>query len=431
MKITDKVFRKEEETTTAPSPAIAGMLDALENFGGGPGATTELKEDLGIKDPPKVAGEKETTQTTTETNNTPAEDINANLGKEEVKETTTETSVEKSIENITEKKPSETTTQETSTEETTQPVQIKSEMFEGGVLDLGVESKTEKKKYPEEITKFIDSEYGFKSPEELKAKLSEYTDSASTIQELTDKLKGNDEIFKRLPTELANSMSAFFNGEKDWKSHVTNDGIDFAREAGSFQDKELVEAFFPGQFTSDDWEEFNDKEGDVNTKRAIEIVKQTALDKFQAKQNQINTYQSGIVENQTKTAELVNNSIGQTISNLPSQMKGLKESYVKSIESKIRNGEILNLYYNQDGTLKPDAAHRFILAQDGSNLIEQYANLHKVQAKNEATQEILDRTANTPDTTKGGSSTATADTRTEVQKRIDGMEERFIRKPIF
>ena len=61
-------------------------------------------------------------------------------------------------------------------------------------------------------------------------------------------------------------------------------------------------------------------------------------------------------------------------------MSGLSESYVKSIESKIRNNEIMSLFYDENGSLKSDAAHRLILAQDGNDLIEKYSKLYKTQA---------------------------------------------------
>lgn len=416
MKRTDIVFRNAEDQPTGDQK-FAGVMDALQNFGGGSGAVEELKKDLNITESsiPTETQIEQTTATAESANS--VESVNAMLGRTEETVTPVVEETAPVVENA--------ATEEVKPDVTSEAPKIESEIFEGGALNLGQEKK-ETKEYSEDITKFVSSEFGVESPAELKTKLEEYNTLSSQVEELNSKLEGNNRIFEQMPKELYNAMVAFFNKDGDWKSKISNDGIDYMKDLNDFNTKDLVDTFFPGQFSAEDWEEYNDPDGDPNIKRAIDLAKNTSSDKYLVKQNDITSYQANVQAQQQQKTELMNNSIAMTMNNLPSQMQGLSESYVKSVESKIRNNEILGLFYNQDGTLKPDAAHRFVMAQDGSNLLDQYANLYEVQAKNKATQELLDRTADTPDRTQGGSSTPVTDNRTKVEKVAQGLEERFL-----
>ena len=424
----DRTYRNTEETSTS-TPKLEGALAALENFGGGKAATEEIRRELNITDTPPAAPASTEPATT--------KDINADLGQ------AAPASAEPATPAATTGEPPATTpTEATTTAVTTDGVttgeeaksvetlKIESAMFEGGALDLGVKNPKDKTEYTEDVTKFI-TDSGYESPEALRAVLDEHATYATQVTELTNQVEGNNQIFQQMPKEMYNAMTAFFNGDKAWKNHVTNDGVDYAKDVTSYNTKDMVDTFFPGEFSKEDWEEFGDVDGDVNIKKAINIAYTNASGKFEAKQNEITTYQSGVAQKQSDSRIFIDKSIGSTIGNLSNQMKGLSDPYVKSIESKIRNNEIMSLFYEKDGSLKQDAAHRFILAQDGNDLIEKYQKLYEVRAQNIATQDILDRTPSTPDTTQGGSSTAKAETKSTIQQGIEALESRFNKKNTF
>ena len=417
----DRTYRNTEETSTS-NPTLEGRLAALDNFSGGNSASEDVRKGLNITDTPPPAPAPAAPATT--------ESVNADLGSAPAPgttsgETTTPAVLEASA--TPEETPGTTSGEEAKPADT---LKIESDMFDGGALDLGVKDIKDKTEYSEDVTKFM-SDFGYESPEALKAVLDEHATYATQITELNNKVEGNDQIFKQMPKEMYNAVTAYFNGDKDWKNHVTDDGVDYAKDVTSYNTKDMVDTFFPGEFSKEDWEEFNDVDGDVNIKKAINIAYKDASGKFETKQNEITTYQSGVAQSQSEARTLVDNSIGSTISNLSTQMKGLSDPYVKSIESKIRNSEIMSLFYEKDGSLKSDAAHRFILAQDGNDLIEKYKNLYTVQAQNKATQDILDRSPSTPDKTQGGSSTTKTEAKSPVQQGLDALDARFNKKSTF
>ena len=403
----DRTYRKTEEIS-ASNPTLEGRLSALENFGGGKSVVDEIREELGAPEPvvSEVAETAPVSDSTT---------INASLegGLDATAEETLSTEA-----SVTEPAASEST-----------GLKIESNIFENGALDLGGE-KPEAKNYSEDVNSFV-TEFGFESASDFESKLKEYRETSAQVGELKDKVENNDKLFAQMPKDMYNSVVAFFNNEEDWRKHVSDKGIDYTQDFNSISKEEILNTFFPNEFSADDWEEYNDEDGDTNVKKAIDIALRNASGEFESKKNEIMSYQSEVSNRQAKSMESIGNSINNTLKNLPSQMQGLSESYVKSIESKIRNNEILSLFYEQDGTLKPDAAHRLILAQDGSNLLEQYSNLYKVQAKNEATQEILDRSSDAPNKTQGGSSTASGAGKSAVQQNIDRMTETFVKKQTF
>lgn len=431
----DRTYRRTEEIATS-NPTLEARLAALDNFSGGKGASEEIRAELNITNTPPAAPSQEAATT---------ENINGDLGATPATEVPAGTPPA-STEAATEITPGETTTpaaaEASATGETTPgttsgeetntptPLVIESEIFDGGVLNLGDKEVKDKTEYSADVTKFM-SDFGYESPEALKAVLDEHATYSNEIKELNTKIAGNDEIFKQMPKEMYNAVTAYFNGDKDWKNHVNDDSVDYAKDVASYNTKDMVDSFFPGEFTKEDWEEFNDVDGDVNIKKAINIAYKDASGKFELKQNEITNYQSGLAQQQADSRLVVDNSIGSTIGNLSTQMKGLSEPYVSSIESKIRNNEIMSLFYEKDGSLKQDAAHRFILAQDGNDLIEKYKKLYTVQAHNKATQEILDRSPSTPDKTQGGSSTTKTEAKSPVQQGLDALEARFNKKSTF
>lgn len=429
---TEKAYRKNE-ASPAGTTQLEERLNALDNFGGS-SATVEIREELAAIQalPPVIPATPPVAPV-----ERPIEQINGTLGEggETPQPVETPPMVVKQTPPVEAVPPTEANTAppvETPIEggvTTPQPLEIKSDMFENGSFSLGESNKPDAV-YSEEIKKFA-TELGFENPGELTSKLTSYSQGAVDSEALKKEIDGYKKTFEDLPVELHNSMTSFFSGEENWRSHVNSKGIDFTKNIGSIDDKELVESYYPNQFSSEDWDEFKADDGDVNVKRAIQMALDTSKGSFATKQNEINTYQTGVASKRAESVEMINNSVSQTISNLSNQMKGLDPAYVKSIESKILNNEIIATFYNRDGTLKADAAHRFILAQDGSSLIEQYANLHKVQAVNKATQEILERTADTPDLTQGGSSTVSGDNRSAVQQNIDYLEGRFENEKVF
>lgn len=401
----DRTYRNTEEISTSEQ-TLEGRLAALDNFGGGGSATAEIREELKLSTPEPVVEKPAKVETT--------DSINSGLGETAVETTEVETPAAEAPE---------------TTEATTEKVTIESDMFEGGALNLGTKPK-DNTEYSEDVSKFI-SDFGYGSADELKTKLQESESNSKTIEELTSKIKGNDDLFTNMPADMYNAVVAWANQDGDWKDKINNDSVDYLGDISSHSTKDLVDVFHPGAFNDDDWEEYNDEDGDVNIKKAIDIAYRDSSNKFEGKKNEIVNYQSGISEKQAERMQMFDSSVGSTIGNLSTQMSGLSESYVKSIESKIRNNEIMSLFYDENGSLKPDAAHRLILAQDGNDLIEKYSKLYKTQANNEATQDILDRSSDTPNKTQGGSSTAKTDSKSALQQGIDNLNERFNKKHTF
>ena len=83
----------------------------------------------------------------------------------------------------------------------------------------------------------------------------------------------------------------------------------------------------------------------------------------------------------------------------------VEEGYVKGLEKTAKSQhEILSIFYNQDGTLKPDAFERIAMAKDGKALVVQQAQQLQKRAASVARQEIVAHTAETTPMTKTGDS---------------------------
>jgi hypothetical protein len=257
----DRTYRNTEEISTG-NQTLEGRLAALDNFGGGGSATAEIREQLKLSTPEPTTEASTTVETT--------DSINSGLGEAAVEATTV-------------KAPA--TEAPVTTEATTEQVTIESEMFEGGALNLGTKPK-DNTEYSDDVNKFI-TDFGYGSAEEIKTKLEESNANAEMLEELTSKVASNDDLFKQMPADMYNAVVAWANKDGDWKDKINNDSIDYLGDVSSHSTKDMVDVFHPGAFNEDDWEEYNDEDGDVNIKKAIDIAYRDSTSKFEGKKNEI------------------------------------------------------------------------------------------------------------------------------------------------
>lgn len=350
--------------------------------------------------------------TETETETTPTNQSNEELL---YGETEAQTTPEAAVEQTTETQ----ATEETSSDVVTNPI--------FGDQNLATQETTEKAESltdtngNTEINSFagFDSllnEVGVKDANELKSKIEHWKNAESTVESV-------DNALNSLSPELYAAMQANLRGE-DWRGVLqSTPSLDFTKNADQIEAKDLVEAFMPGQFNSDDWEEYSDEHGDPNVKRAINLALNVSKEKFVSKQTELRSSAEVSQKQQAEKTERFNSSLQRANDYLKAKMPGIDQNYLSKLNTKITKEGITNHFYNEDGTLKETAAEAFLRSTDEyEQLVQIRINNAVKEAKNQAVQEMLDRGASIP-TQRTRTNSSTEEIRPEVKKKLNEIDD--------
>jgi hypothetical protein len=271
----------------------------------------------------------------------------------------------------------------------------------------------------DQVNSHIKESLGFESMDELNSKVEEWKKLETTHVETTERLSNVEKLFEILPPELYQAVTAVANG-KDWRTVLSETpSVDFRKEIDQYKDEEIVNAFYPGEISEDDWEEFNDEDGDPRIKKSIGILIKQAKEKFVTTKKDIETKSVNSVKEAQQTQERYDNSITGSVSKLSSQIEGVSETYIKNVEKELKNpASISKIFYNEDGTLTEGGALAYVMAKDGFGLLEKYKAVIQRKTETEVNQDILLRGANSPSGTRGTGS-GEMKIRPEVQAELD------------
>jgi hypothetical protein len=271
----------------------------------------------------------------------------------------------------------------------------------------------------EDMDKYLNENFGVANADELKSKLDsigEYEKQVGELSSYRENVEGN---LNSLPIALNDAIAAALNGE-DWRSKIENSlSVDLNKSADDFSAKELIDAFFPNEFSDEDWDEYNDEDGNIGIKKAIKMAENTAKTRFNdAKEAKKKEYDDRANSNKVKSKQY-SESIDLAAKSAIENIAGIDEGYVSNLVSEVKSKGIIGFFMNSDGTLKEDAIVRLIKStSDYDNYRSIQTNNAIKEALNKERQEMLSRGNSTP-SLRTGSSASQEDLRPEVKKRLE------------
>jgi hypothetical protein len=273
----------------------------------------------------------------------------------------------------------------------------------------------------DDLEKFLETgEYGI-TTENIKTELPKLFEASKTLEEANKKVSGYEDVFNNIPKPIYEAIVAWSNGG-DWKSPVANhNSTDFTKGFDQHDSKAMVEAYFPGKITAEEWEDASDETGDPETIAKINSYQSLAKDKYeldQQKYNQeIQTYEARAKELNQKAQSAFDESRDNVFKMFEGTPLNVDEKFVNEIDKSVRTQQdVLSIFYNADGTLKPDAHRRIAMALDGESLVTQQANQLMKRAVTKAREEVVRHTADTTPMTKTGDTGSTTAMQEAEQK---------------
>jgi hypothetical protein len=314
-------------------------------------------------------------------------------------------------------------------EEQNDPLVIKSPIFG----DEGYKIKSDEEEAPRgvniaEVEK-VYKDFGFETPDEFKSALDFYKTQKPELEKVKQEHEYVLELLGKAPKELHQALVDFSEG-KDWTQAVKNiRPFDITKQAEQQDAKNLVEYYLPGKFSQEEWEEYTSPDGDPTVKKAIDLSIDIAKRELQKEQDQIQSKANEAVQQAQQRMQAFEQSVETATQNLSKKFEGIDKRYVEKVTEELKSQTFMSLFYNPDGTLKPEAGERVIMAQHGYDLMRQFQHAAAVKARNEERTEILSRGAERP--TARQQQNSSKELRPEEAKQVQFYESLLTKKKTF
>lgn len=247
---------------------------------------------------------------------------------------------------------------------------------------------------PDALKEFI-KPFGLDDPNKLKDAVNKWRSDAQKVPEIQGKIEKYEKVWNEMPEDIFEAIHAWGRGEDYRKVFSSRPQLDYTKDAKDVSEQQLVDSYMPGQFTTEEWEEYSDRDGSAAVKKAINMAIQQSQEKFSLDKNKFVNGRANLVKQQTERMQQFEASAKSSVSSLTSALPDVDPSYVSSIERSLVSGGVNSLFYDKDGNLLPDAAIKFSMAQDGLHLLNQIKSQTAHQVETNVNQQILTRSAET------------------------------------
>lgn len=342
----------------AKDPNVAKLLEEANKLKNPEAQQNETKETQEEAKPEETS--KESTEQTTEESEEQGEETVEGEGVDEGEETTDET---------------EESNLFTSTKTTNLPA------FE----ELG------------DVVEYMYKQFGLKEndPDALKKHFSSIGKWRNDSQKLVDtqnKLDEAESYFAQLPEPLFNALSDYAAGN-DWQESLGGKTLklDLNKDFSNHKLAEVVNYYFPGEYSEEDL-----KGDDAVTQKAARFAeKQYNIDKKGFEQQRADYERQAQVRQQN-----LKTSADSSVKKLKNSFPELNANAERKIRKVLNGGEVLNLFYNGDGSYKEDAAEKLVLAMFGKQELDRLVKKESKKAASRATEAVVSRASDKPSSTK-------------------------------
>lgn len=289
------------------------------------------------------------------------------------------------------------------------------------------ESKPEYKTF-DDYSEAISKEFGIngKDPKEIIAKYNESTKKwradAQRVNELAEKVEQYGKFYDSLPEEIAESINLAASGG-DYTEPFRKSSVDLKKNFKDLDVKKIVDHYFPGEFTPDDFEDSDSK--------AVKLAVKAAEERFKADKQSYEAKRAAIYAEAQMKNDLMQKSVVSSVENLRKSFPGLDESDVNVIQKKLAGGEINKYLYNKDGSYSDKAALMLAMA-DNSLVLDYIDKLQKAavnKGKSQSAEEVLTRGADVPSYKKKGADPKSSNA--ALQDQLNAMMQRMVPKKTF
>lgn len=237
---------------------------------------------------------------------------------------------------------------------------------------------------------------------------------AQKVPDLEKQINDFNEIFEKMPPELLEAAKSFFNAEPNWADKVSKPFFDFSKPADKQDQKKLVNHYFPGKFTDADFEE------EIKP-AALDIAITASVDKYNNEKSKVEELSAKQVRDAGIRLKAKTESISGSLTSLKKAFPAMDAQDINTVKQILDSGDISSIFINKDGSYKPDAANRLMMALYGEEAIKTYVGKAIRKGENKATEDILSRGADKRKPSRNNGNGSNKESDEKVNKEIQGL----------
>ena len=240
-------------------------------------------------------------------------------------------------------------------------------------------------------------------------------ENSGKAQEYEQKVKGYEQIFNAIPDEVFGIVQAALKNE-DYRTlmkDLIKETIDFNIPFDKQDKKEMLNYFYPGKFSEEDYED----EDNSAVKFALGEASKKYSDAKKVNESKP-TFKQKFEEKSTAEKKLINET-AITSWNTFSQGKQIDDSRKDKIGSILEGGwnAVYKTLFDEKGGWKPEAAEKIFWMQYATEELAIAERVIAAKAKTRAVEEIIDRGNDKPNT-QGNSKGSPSITKEEAAKEL-------------
>lgn len=273
----------------------------------------------------------------------------------------------------------------------------------------------------EDVLGVVKSKYGqdLKDIKEL-PKFFESVDKMRVAAQKAETLEKENTTFRELwenvPLEVVEAVKLHVAGEDYMKAFDGRPKVDLSIPVEKQDIQKLVNEYFPGKFTEDDFKE------EVKSP-ALEIAIQAAKDRFISQKKEFDSRRASV---DAKAAEVVKRqeaAVSGSVENLKKSFPLVDDESLNEVSKMLKGGvnEVISFLFDEDGVARPEAAERLFMAKFGKEEIEVASEIAAHKAETAVNEEIVTRGADTKKPVQRTGVTQTLSK--EAQKKIQELEQ--------
>lgn len=211
------------------------------------------------------------------------------------------------------------------------------------------------------------------------------------LEETSREATGLREILENLPEHMVESIQKYYKGEDYMAPFKSLPKFDYKETAEKQDIKELVNHYFPGEFTEEDFAE-------ETPHKSLQIAITASKDKYTVEKSSLETKRADEMLKADNRLAAIKTSVTSSVNHLKQTFPDTLEENVKDIQSILEGGQqaVLGLIFNQDGTVKPEAAEGLMFLKHGKSEIEYMMQAAGHIAETKVAEDLLSRTADGP-----------------------------------
>lgn len=311
------------------------------------------------------------------------------------------------------------------TEDKAKPGEKKDDQAQGGNQAgdkksvFGINKKTSKPAdlvidTPEQLIEAVNKTFGqdlktlqdmpkfFESMSKTRANAQKFEESQKEVEKYKN-------LLESLPQDFLDGMQAYMSGEDYTKVFTDKPKFDFNKAADKQDIKELVNHYFPGKFTDDDFTE-------ETKSAALEIAMTAAKDKFNVEKQTKDGQRVATEAGAKQRLDNYKKSLSDSVEHLKKSFPDMEDVDLQEAAHALEGGMqgVVGMFFNQDGTVKQEAAEMLMWAKHGKSELQRAMEAASHITETRINEEMVSKGADRPNPTRqqqGAPATISDDTK--------------------